>query len=370
MTPLARRLARLIAQAGPLPVDEVMRTALLDPKDGYYATKTNFAAPGGMDFLTAPETSQMFGECLGVWARLWFEQAGWPKAFDLIELGPGRGVLMRDLLAAADRDAHFRSARRVVLVEASEKLRAVQAETLAGLEPVLTDRLPQTGAGPALILGNEFLDCLGVRQVLRAQDGWRERLIGLDEAGGLRFVLGGPAPTSLIPPRLRDAPEGALAETSPALAGWMAALGARLQAAGGAALFLDYGPARSEAGDTLQAIRGHRKVDPLTTLGEADLTARVDFEAVAAASEAAGLAAHGPVEQGRFLVALGIEARARALAGAHPERADMLARQLQRLAAPDQMGSLFKAICLTPVGAPPPPVFDAFASPANQPSET
>ena len=365
MTPLAKRLARMIAQTGPMPMDEVMRTALLDPKDGYYTTKQAFSEDGATDFLTAPEVSQMFGESLGVWARLWFEANGRPDRFDLIELGPGRGVLMRDLLRASDRDRRFENSRRLTLVEASPALKSLQRATLGDIILTHADRLPLRGDRPALIIANEFLDCLGVRQFAKTPDGWRERVLALTAEGQLSFALSGPAPPRLIPDKHQSAPEGSIFETSPASAGAVGLIAERLLAAGGAAILIDYGPATSDLGDTLQAIRGHQKVDPLATLGEADLTARVDFEAVGRSAADVGLAVYGPLEQGRLLVALGVEARAKALAAANPEQADTIARQLQRLAAPDQMGALFKVICLTPKDAPPPPVFASPANPSN-----
>ena len=358
---IADRLRDRIRQTGPMSIAAFMTEALFDPRDGYYATKDPIGA--GADFITAPEISQMFGELMGLWAAQSWMDMGKPAAFQLVELGPGRGTMMAEALRAARTVPGFMDAAHVVLIEASAALKAVQAQTLGptGAQIRWVDRLESVPPGPAIVLGNEFLDCLPVRQAIRRGDDWHERMIGLDADAAFIFVLGPPlgADADLIPGRLRDAPEDSLVELRPGDRQVVDALAARFADAPGRALFIDYGPATSETGDTLQAVKAHKKVPPLEAPGTADLTARVDFESLAAAGRAAGLAVSGPVTQGDFLIGLGLEARAAALCQAAPDKRAVFARQVWRLADPEQMGTLFKLVCLDADGLPAPPGFTA-----------
>jgi SAM-dependent MidA family methyltransferase len=354
---LLERLVARIASDGPMTVAAYMAEALYDARAGYYRVKDPIGA--GADFVTAPEISQMFGELVGVWAIQTWIDVGSPAAFDLIELGPGRGTMMADLLRAGRLDPRFLAAAQVALVEASPALHAVQAETLAHAPcPVVwMDRLPQ-GRRPAIVIGNEFLDCLPVRQFVKRQGRWRERLVGLDPADRTRLAYQlSPAPLAsrdldLVPPTLREAPENALVEARPTVEPLLEMLAARFKASPGRALFIDYGPAESEVGDTVQAIRAHEKVDALGFPGEADLTARVDFSELARLAQAHGLEVAGPLGQGAWLKALGIEHRAAALRISRPEAKATVARQLLRLTDDAEMGSLFKAIALSAPGMP------------------
>ncbi len=358
---IADRLRDRIRQTGPMSIAAFMTEALFDPRDGYYATKDPIGA--GADFITAPEISQMFGELMGLWAAQSWMDMGKPAAFQLVELGPGRGTMMADALRAARTVPGFMDAAHVVLIEASAALKAVQAQTLGptGAQIRWVDRLESVPPGPAIVLGNEFLDCLPVRQAIRRGDDWHERMIGLDADAVFVFVLGPPlgADANLIPDRLRGAPEDSLVELRPGDRQVVDALAARFADAPGRALFIDYGPATSETGDTLQAVKAHKKVPPLEAPGTADLTARVDFESLAAAARAARLAVSGPVTQGDFLIGLGLEARAAALCQAAPDKRAVFARQVWRLTDPEQMGTLFKLVCLDADGLPAPPGFTA-----------
>jgi SAM-dependent MidA family methyltransferase len=335
---LLERIRGLIVREGPLSVDRYMEICLHDPDGGYYACCPRLGEAG--DFITAPLVSQMFGEILGLWAAETWVRLHRPARVRLVELGPGHGVMMQDVLRAAKRAPGFLDACEVMLVETSLPLRERQAAALEGLaSPRWVERFEQAPAdAPMIVLANEFLDCLPIRQAVRTTQGWRERRVGLD-GGGLSLEGGEAIPP---PPGLTDAPVGAVGEWSDALVGLGAEVGALLAAQGGAALFVDYGRDTPGAGDTLQALRGHRKESPLANPGEADLTVHVDFPAFLAAAEAAG-AQVGPIRTQRdFLRALGIEVRAAALARSRPDRAPTIARQLERLIAPDQMGALFK----------------------------
>jgi NADH dehydrogenase [ubiquinone] 1 alpha subcomplex assembly factor 7 len=348
VTPLARLLAARIAEGGPLTVADYMAECLLHPRHGYYATRDPLGAAG--DFTTAPEISQMFGELLGLaLAQAWLDQ-GAPAPVILAELGPGRGTLMADILRATARVPGLHAALSVHLVEASSVLRAEQARRLP--QATWHDRAEDLPEGPLLLVANEFLDALPIRQFVRAGAGWAERVVGLRD-GALAWGLMPPVPVPALASRLADTTEGDMVEICPALPGIVGEVGRRIAAHGGAALIVDYGDARP-TGDTLQAVARHRKVDPLDAPGEADLTAHVDFAAVAQA--AAPARAAGPVPQGTVLQRLGIAQRAEALArGLSGPALDSHFAALRRLTAPEEMGTLFKVMGLHPASAPPPP---------------
>jgi SAM-dependent MidA family methyltransferase len=307
----------------------------------YYAAHDPYA-----DFTTAPEISQVFGELLGLWAAVVWDMIGRPDPVLLAEAGPGRGTLMADALRAVARVAPgFAAALSLHLVETSPRLRSLQAERLPGATwHAGIDDLP---AGPLLLLANEFLDALPIRQFVRRGPGWAERHV---EDG--RFVeLACPAPAGA-------APDGAVLERCEPARAIAAALGRRLARDGGAALLLDYGAEASAPGDSLQAIGYGRPADPLAEPGSADLTAHVDFQAFAGAARAAGAAVQGPLPQGLFLARLGLYQRTDRLARSQPPlRAAALIAAARRLAEPDRMGRLFKAMALCHPALPPLPGF-------------
>lgn len=355
MSRLRDEIAALIAAEGPISVARYMELALGHPKLGYYVTRDPLGRAG--DFITAPEISQMFGELIGLWlAQVWLDQ-GQPESVRLVELGPGRGTLMADLLRAARSVPGLGRALQVHLVETSPVLRQVQAETLRGVvAPRWHDDLRSVpDDSPLFLVANEFLDALPIHQFMRTGDVWRERLVGLVD-GQLGFGLS-PAPETAL--KILG-PEGAVLETSPAGHAVTVEIAGRIARSGGAALLIDYGHARSAFGDTLQAVRNHAFTDPLAVPGEADITAHVDFAAMAASARGAGAVIHGPVEQGAFLTALGLAARAeRLMAGKPEEQAAVIAGQRDRLidAAPRGMGALFKVMAVMAPNGPPPPGF-------------
>lgn len=338
---LADRLRAQIAAGGPLDVAQYMTACLHDHQGGYYATRP--ALGEGGDFITAPLVSQMFGELIGLWAVETWRRLGSPSPFVLAEAGPGDGTLMADALRAARLDPAFLAAAHVCLVETSPPLREAQRRRLADQRPVWVDSLEALPAeAPLILIANELLDCLPARQFVRIPKGWAERLVGLGPDGALVFGLSRTPAEGLLP----DAQQGAIVEVSAAQAAFAAALAGRIVRTGGAGLLIDYGRDRPGFGDTLQALSAHQKVDPLACPGEADLTVHADFPAVAAAARAEGAAASAMLSQRDLLGRLGIEARAQALARSRPDKADSLALQLARLTDPDQMGVLFKALCI------------------------
>lgn len=321
----------------------------------YYATRPDPFGRAG-DFTTAPEIAQAFGECLGLWAAVTWQAMGRPDPVLLVELGPGRGTLMADALRAIGQAMPgFRAALRLHLVEASPALRAAQARALPDAGATWHDDPAGVPPGPAILLGNEFLDALPIRQFVRRGNAWAERFVR--DGGFLE------APAEAAPPLPAEAPEGAVQEVSEAARALAGALARRLAAQGGAALFLDYGAAEGGLGDTLQAMARHGPADPLASPGSVDLTAHVDFAAVAAAAREGGAAVHGPLPQGLFLQRLGlmsraaILARSAALAGRR-DQAGLILSGAERLVAAEGMGRLFKALCLCHPALPPPPGFE------------
>ena len=354
MNALHQIIAARIGAEGPMPLSEYMALCLMHPAHGYYATHDPLGAAG--DFTTAPEISQMFGELIGLTlAQAWLDQ-GAPGRFTLAELGPGRGTLMADILRATRAVPGFHAALSVHLVETSPALRAVQAKTLGRDDVTWHDSVEDLPDAPLYAVANEFFDALPVRQVERAEgEVWRERCVGLQN-GALTLGLSEAAPLPALAHRLQDTRPGDVVEFSAPAQAVAATLGARIKARGGVAVIVDYGDWRS-LGDTFQALKNHQPVDPFTNPGEADLTAHVDFEALALALPCA----HSRLTpQGVLLERLGITQRAQALAkGVRDETLSQHIAAHRRLTHPQEMGTLFKAMALYPESAAPPPGFEA-----------
>ncbi|MGJ4916568.1 class I SAM-dependent methyltransferase [Bradyrhizobium sp. SZCCHNR1015] len=354
-SPLHTEIKRLIKASGPMPVWRYMELCLMHPEHGYYVSRDPLGREG--DFTTAPEVSQMFGELLGLWAASIWKATGSPQQFRLIELGPGRGTMMSDALRALRVLPPLYQTISVHLVEVNPVLREKQKATLTGLRNVnwheSFDEVPE---GPSVIFANEYFDVLPIHQMIRRETGWHERVVELDDEEN--FVYGAAAdPTPgfelLLPPLVRAAPAGAIFEWRPNME--MMAIARRIRDQRGAAVIIDYGHVRSDVGDTFQAIARHSFADPLKTPGLADITAHVDFDALARAAEAVGARVHGPVTQGEFLQRLGIETRALTLMQkASPEVSEDIASGLKRLTGGGRggMGSLFKVLGISDPAIP------------------
>lgn len=350
-SPLFEELRAEIAETGPVSLARYMALCLGHPRHGYYRTRDPFGAGG--DFVTAPEISQMFGELIGIWVAATWEAMGRPAGLNLVELGPGRGTLMADLLRAL-RAAAPDLAPALHLVETSPRLREAQAARLGAdpaRGPAWHGDVGTVPDGPAIVIANEFLDALPVRQFERTERGWCERRVGLSP-DGTRLVLGLAAEPERdlageVP--ARPAPLGVVLTVPGAALDLVRILARRLARRGGALLVIDYGHARPGFGDALQAVAGHRFVDPLAAPGEADLTAHVDFAALARAAAGAGARAHGPVDQRDFLLALGLRTRAdRLKLRASRDQAEAVEAAFARLTDPDRrgMGRLFKVLAI------------------------
>lgn len=352
-TPLEERLIALIKSRGPISVADYMEDALLHPHDGYYTSQAPIGAKG--DFTTAPEISQIFGELVGLWLVQSWIDIGAPTAFNLVELGPGRGVLMQDILRAAKLRPAFLDAAHVWLVETSGRLRHEQQRRLreAGIATDWADAFSDVPEAPTLIVANEFFDCLPIRQFVKTSRGWRERMVGLDETGAaLAFTTSETPPLPTIQlPSPDDVVDGAIFEIGEAAEAMAETIAAALKERGGRALIIDYGHLHSGAGDTLQALRRHQHWPVLSSPGRADITAHVNFERLASAAFSVGAAAFGPVSQGAFLEKLGVAMRLERLSmGKSPqEKADLYAGA-NRLVSPQQMGELFKVLCISAPG--------------------
>jgi NADH dehydrogenase [ubiquinone] 1 alpha subcomplex assembly factor 7 len=326
---------RLIAAYGPITLQHYMG----ESNARYYAGKDPLGSGG--DFITAPEISQMFGELIGLWLVDIWVRVGRPTPIHYAELGPGRGTLARDALRAMrrqglDPQVHF--------VEGSTALRAIQREAFPDarwhddLATLPTD-------APLLIVGNEFLDALPVRQLVRTPQGWRERMVDWQD-GRFLPVAGDKPMDAAVPEPLKDAPDQTLIETCPGAAAVVDEIARRLAAQGGVALLVDYGHAETQTGSTLQALKDHAKVDPFAGPGEADLTCLVDFAAMVEVALAGGARHLGTVTQGSFLRALGIDMRAAQLSAVAPQQSSAILSARDRLVDEGQMGTLFKVMGL------------------------
>jgi NADH dehydrogenase [ubiquinone] 1 alpha subcomplex assembly factor 7 len=349
-SPLHSELKKLIKSSGPMPVWRYMELCLTHPAHGYYVARDPLGREG--DFTTAPEVSQMFGELLGLWAASVWKGIGSPPMLRLIELGPGRGTMMADALRALRVLPALYQTLEVHLVEINPVLREKQKSMLSNAHRITWhDSIDEVPEGPAVIFANEYFDVLPIHQAVKRETGWHERVVEIDGNGQLIFgIAGEPIPRFeiLLPPLVRAAPVGAVFEWRPDTE--MMKIASRVRDQDGAALIVDYGHVRSDAGDTFQAIARHSFADPLKNPGQADITAHVDFQALARAAEDMGARVHGPVTQGAFLRRLGIETRALTLmAKASLEVSEDIANALKRLTdgGRDGMGSLFKVLAVS-----------------------
>jgi len=352
-SPLQSEIKKLIKSSGPMPVWRYMELCLMHPEHGYYVSRDPLGREG--DFITAPEVSQMFGELLGLWAASVWRAIESPSTFRLVELGPGRGTMMADALRALRVLPPLYQTVSVHLVEINPVLRDKQRQTLSGVRNIeWHDSIDDVPEGPSIIFANEYFDVLPIHQMVKRETGWHERVVEIDSADRLAFGAA-PDPTPrfevLLPPLLRVAPVGAVFEWRPDAE--MMKIARRVRDQGGAGLIIDYGHLRSDAGDTFQAIARHSFTDPLRTPGQADVTAHVDFQALARAAEDLGARVHGPVMQGDFLKRLGIETRAATLmAKATPEMSENISTALKRLTGSGRggMGSMFKVLGVSEAG--------------------
>jgi NADH dehydrogenase [ubiquinone] 1 alpha subcomplex assembly factor 7 len=369
--PLLVHLRARIEREGPLPVDEYMRSCLADPEHGYWQRQATIGADG--DFVTAPEISQVFGELIGLWAGVVWRNMGAPIPVNLVELGPGRGTLLRDALRAARSIPDFLAAASVQLIERSAPLREAQRQTLASLSCAADPRRPGRDCavtwheaigtvpkGATIVIANEFLDALPIRQLVWEGGTWHERVVDVEGGGGLRFAVGpvtvGPVTVGPVGPvgpvtvgsvtqvSTEARPPGAILELRDGEEELLAALARR--EAPLVALFIDYGPMHWATGDTLQAVHRHAWVDPLSRPGRADLTAHVAFARLADKARSAGLGADGPITQAEFLGRLGVAERAARLMAANPREAGAIEAGVQRLISPTGMGELCKVLAV------------------------
>ncbi|MDJ0514308.1 MAG: SAM-dependent methyltransferase [Methyloceanibacter sp.] len=359
-TLLSVRLKAQIARIGPISVERYMDVCLADTKAGYYPSKQPIGAAG--DFITAPEVSQMFGELLGLWAYAVWQSMGSPSPVILAELGPGRGTLMADALRALRRLPGFLDSAKVALVETSPPLRQAQEQALAdcGADVSWHEAIETVPGGPAIVIANEFIDALPIRQLVWRDGQWRERCVTIAANGGFAFCEGGSLPVENLRrnAELKQLPNGSILEVRPAANAVVAALAERAKDAPLAALIIDYGHEATECGDTLQAISRHKFANPLEAPGNVDLTAHVDFGALKDAARNNGLLAFGPKPQRALLMDLGLEARLdRLCEDAGPEQCEALVAGAERLVDPAAMGVLFKALAITSKDLPPPPAF-------------
>ncbi|ASV87293.1 S-adenosyl-L-methionine-dependent methyltransferase family protein [Ochrobactrum quorumnocens] len=363
---LKDRLKRLIGTTGPISVADYMTACLGDRESGYYTTREPFGRDG--DFITAPEVSQMFGELIGIWCVGIWDALGLPDNAVLCEIGPGRGTLMSDMLRTIKQLApQMFAATRVAMVETSPRLIEKQKEKLSGLGHSIEwfENFSSIPDGPLILVSNELFDAIPFRQFVKANDRFVERLIALDEQDEFQFVSGaGGIDEALLPPGHQTAPEGTIFEAAPARTALMQEIAQRIAATRGAALTIDYGHLQSGLGDTLQAMLKHAYDDVFAHPGEADLTSHVDFDMLERTARNCGCKT-GTMTQGDFLLAMGLIDRAGRLGtGRDAAFQNKIREDVERLAAPDQMGTLFKALAI----ADPATAIFPFETALHQPS--
>jgi len=341
-----------IRTTGPMSVATYMGLCLTHPTKGYYKVADPLGAAG--DFVTAPEISQMFGELIGFFIVTLWQQMGSPRDFTLLELGPGRGTLMADVLRVACRAEGFRDGLDLRLFETNPALIAEQNTRLEAYGAKWIDGFDKVGPGPLLVVANEFFDALPIRQFVRAEDGWHERMVGTNNGRRVFGLNPSPIPASAMPETLADAEINAVFEVGLASGEVMNRLASTISTQGGTILAVDYGYARTQTGETLQGVRRHQYADVLDAPGEVDISAHVDFEALATVASRAGLAVEPLATQAQFLTRMGINERTSALIAANPGMAEELSAARARLIGPDQMGNLFKVFCAASPGLQPP----------------
>jgi len=351
MSGLKVRLISQIEENGPMRVDQFMQSALTDPTEGYYTSRTPFGRSG--DFITAPEVSQLFGEIIGIWTIDVWQKMGSPADFQLVETGPGRGTMMADVLRTIQKLAPtMLKAAKVALIEVSRTLRETQKQALSNFDVNIEwhDQFSDVGEQPIILLANEFLDALPIRQFLFQDDKWHERAIGIGNNETLEWGL---IPATIALASQFSPKTGDIFEICPAAHTFCALAAEKLRAQGGAALFIDYGHLKSDFGDTFQAVKDHQYVGTLEEPGQADLTAHVDFEPLTKIGENAGLTVK-TTTQGAFLLDMGLLQRAGQLgASLDSDQQKNIQNDVERLAAPDKMGNLFKAMTFAAKGTNP-----------------
>ncbi|HEY4165872.1 MAG TPA: SAM-dependent methyltransferase, partial [Reyranella sp.] len=326
---LAEQIDAQIRATGPMSLATYMGLALSHPRHGYYTAGRPIGAQG--DFITAPEISQMFGELIGFFVVNLWQQMGEPKSFTLLELGPGRGTLMNDALRAASRADGFENALHLQLFEQNALLKGEQERRLGKYSPYWSSDIDAVSEDPIFVIANEFFDALPIKQFIKTDDGWHERLIGLRDEQRVFGLSPTPIADSAAPPEVHGAYSGEVLELGTAAVDTMQRLARKVALQGGAILAIDYGYDRTQTGETLQAVKAHAFAEPLETPGEADISSHVNFGVLATAAKATGLATAPLANQGDFLLRLGIGERAKALAGANPNEAGNIARAVERL---------------------------------------
>ncbi|CAI8052226.1 Protein arginine methyltransferase NDUFAF7, mitochondrial [Geodia barretti] len=376
-----------IKLTGPIQVASYMKECLLHPTTGYYMQKDVFGARG--DFTTSPEISQVFGELVGVWVLADWMVGGEPREWSLVELGPGRGTLTKDILRVFGQFRRVLDSLSVHLVEASPTMSHLQEKTLTGEEREVVEtgqralfeespyktctlesgvpvhwyqRLEDVPLSHSYIIAHEFFDALPVHQFQGTEEGWREVLVDIDPEKSdmsLRFVVApGPTPasaafSSLLPSRPSASGEegegGRVRQAEVCPEGLLVAkeIGRRVVEHGGAALVVDYG-SETATNHTLRGFRSHQLHDVLTDPSSADLTADVDFGALSRASQGEGAGYAGPITQNEFLHKMGIRQRMQVLLDkANLSEAEQLLSGYEMLTSPEKMGERFKFLTIT-----------------------
>ena len=346
-----------ITKNGPITISRFMNHCLYNRNFGYYSTKKQAIGAKG-DFITSPEISQVFGELVGLWLGQTWVDRGKPSPFSLIELGPGNGTMMLDVLNTTKKIPGFTESASIVLVESSLTLKARQKSLLRDYNPIWIENVLDIPEQPLFLIANEFLDALPIRQFKKNNNIWHERYVALSNNGELHFIYVPSNFENELNILYREVPDDVTVETSDMTKSILSDLSEKILRNGGVSLFIDYGYFNG-FGETLQAVHQHAYANPLENLGETDLTAQVNFKSVYNLINKKGLRATNIENQRNFLLNLGLQQRSKVLAKNLSETKKKLHfKAIDRLTNNDQMGALFKVMAFTNEGSPPLPFLE------------
>jgi len=338
---LQLRLKSLIAKKGPISLKEYMAISA----ETYYSNETVFGKEG--DFITAPEISQVFGELIGLWSITAWKAMGKPERFSFVELGPGRGVLMADALRAINQtEKSYLSCASIHMIEKSQKRKMEQKAILEEYDITWHSNIYNLPKGPIIIIGNEFIDAIPIKQFIKKNDKWFERLVGFDNKG-LHFKISN-TPEEKLKNKFQDSPDNTILETSNDRDKIIRLLAQTCKNGPGITLILDYGYTSSRTGDTLQAVKKHSFSSILNDPGKTDLTAHVNFHDIEMTAKLNNNRVFGPISQGKWLKNLGVNIRRfQLMNGKSNKEKQLISSSIDRLITSEQMGEIFKVIAFS-----------------------
>jgi NADH dehydrogenase [ubiquinone] 1 alpha subcomplex assembly factor 7 len=338
------KISNVIKISGPITIERYMAYCLYDSEYGYYINSNPIGSSG--DFITAPEISQMFGEIIGLWI---FD--GWKKLnnnISMVELGPGKGTLMSDILRVTSKFPEFIDQTKLYSLESNDKLFKEQKKNiklkLTRIEDI--DEIPDI---PSIIIANEFFDALPIRQFISDDYRWYERLVDINKQEEFflttKIISNYDALKIKLPLKGRNSN---IYEYSSYQKNIFLALCKKIKKNNGIMLIIDYAKIKDGYGDTLQAMSKHKFTSIFNNPGNDDITSYVNFHSFSEVCKDLDVSYYGPMEMGEFLLKLGINERAQSLIKNNPKLdPDIILKQLHKLIDKEEMGSIFKVIAIT-----------------------